>query len=336
MAQSSLVIKIKIVSCYLLFMIKLLLSVFLCFLLACSATDKKSSLVVKTELPKELKEISGISASDGDIWAITDKPHAKVYKLDRSGNLKEQIEITNAEATDVEAVASDANFVYIGDVGDNTGDRVERKIIKVAKANIKPGSEAKVTGEIIEFTFGEETRIETKKQNNYDCESLLSYKDSLYVFTKDREDKETRLFALPKTPGKYTARFIDSFNSKGLITDAAINPANNELALIGYHKGHKFPFIILFNKFSGNDFFSGSHKKINLADKPWDWQLEGITYGSDNTLYFSCEGTKQVTATFYGIKREDLNKIEKKKKDNNSETNDNEEPGLTKKGHLKM
>lgn len=142
---------------------------------------------------------------------------------------------------------------------------------------------------------------------------MISYKDSLYIFTKDREDKETRLFVLPKSPGKYTARFINSFNSEGLITDAAINSANNELALIGYHKGHRFPFIILFNDFRGNDFFSGSHKKINLADKPWDWQLEAITYGN-NMIYFACEGTKQVAATFYGIKREDLLKIDKRKK----------------------
>lgn len=305
------------------------------FLFACSAAEQKSPLVVKTVLPKELKEISGITASDSDIWAITDKPHATIYRLDFSGKLKEQVEITNAEATDVEAVASDSNYIYIADVGDNAGDRTERKIIKVAKANIKQGSAAKVTGEIIEFTFTDEEEVEKKKQNNFDCESLLSYKDSLYVFTKDREDKETRLYVLPKTAGKYNARFINSFNSKGLITDATINPANNEVALIGYHKGHKFPFILLFNKFTGNDFFSGSHKKINLADKPWDWQLEGITYGNDNMLYFSCEGTKQVAATFYGIKRENLHKIEKKK-ESNSQPEDSGEPELTKKGHLKM
>lgn len=294
-------------------MSKFLIFILPCFLLSCSASEQKSGPVTKTILQKELKEISGIAAGGQDIWAITDKPRAQVYKLDLSGNLKEQVVITNASATDVEAVASDADYLYIGDLGDNTGDRMERKIIKVAKANIKAGTEAKVTGETIEFIFAEKEQAEKKKQNNYDCESLLSYKDSLYLFTKDREDKETRLFVLPKTPGRYTARFIDSFDSKGLITDAAINSTGDELALIGYHKGHRFPFIILFNNFHGNDFFSGSHKKISLADRPWDWQLESITYGNDNMLYFACEGTKQVAATFYGIKREDLYKIEKKK-----------------------
>jgi len=120
-----------------------------------------------------------------------------------------------------------------------------------------------------------------------------------------------------------------------LITDAAINPANNELALIGYHKGHRFPFILLFTSFTGNNFFSGDHEKINLANKPWNWQLEGISYDKNNMLYFTCEGTKEVSATFYGVKREDLHKIEKRKSGNNIDGN-SEEPKLSKKGHLKM
>lgn len=314
---------------------KLPVLIFILFFASCAATESENPLVVKTILPKELKEISGITASGQDIWAITDKPRAEVFRLDQSGNIKGKTEITNTDATDVEAVTSDATYLYVGDVGDNTGDRVERKIIKVSKASIAPGRDSKVTGEVITFTFPAEGQVEKKKQNNFDCESLLSYKDSLYVFTKDREDKQTSLYAVPKTPGNHTARFINSFDVKGLITDASIDSAGNELALIGYHKGHRFPFIMLFNKFTGDDFFSGNNEKINLADKPWDWQLEGITYGNDNKLYFACEGTKQVSATFYGIKRKDIYKIEKKRQEDSNDDN-LKEPGLTKKGHLKM
>jgi hypothetical protein len=159
----------------------------------------------------------------------------------------------------------------------------------------------------------------------------------LYFFTKDREDKETKLYVIPKTPGKYAARYISTFNSEGLITDAAINQAGSELALIGYHKGHTFPFIYLFNNFQGNDFFSGEHKKIELADKKWDWQLEGITY-SKNLVYFSCEETKEVTATLYGINRDNIFQLEKKKKETKktAKKNDDDEETLSKKGHLKM
>lgn len=320
-------------------MIKFASVIFVCIVITCcSGTGvRKSPLVVKTILPKELKEISGLSAYNNFFWAITDKPKARVFKLDANGNLLQTINVANTEAADVESVTSDSSFVYIGDVGDNNGDRVERKIIKISAKNIPTTAEAEVPGEIIEFTFPQETVVEKKKLNNFDCESLLSFKDSLYVFTKDREDNETKLYVLPKTPGKYMARYISSFNSKGLITDAAINKQNTEVALIGYHKGHVYPFIFLFTKFSGNDFFSGEHQKINLADKPWDWQLEGITYSDKNGVYFSCEGTKEVPATFYGINRNDLFKLQKDKdKIKSKEQDDEDGPGLTKKGHLKM
>ncbi len=307
------------------------------FFIGCMVHSQPAALKVKIVLPKELKEISGMVAAGKDVWAITDKPKANIYKLDTLGNLVEEVNIKNVEATDVEAVTADENNLYVGDVGDNNGDREERKIFKLAKANIPAGKKAEVTGEVISFTFPNEVAVENKKLNNYDCESLLSYKDSLYVFTKDREDKETRLFAVPKVPGTYTAPFIDSFNSKGLVTDAAINQSDNEVALIGYRKGHHFPFIILFKDFNGSDFFSGKHKRLELADKDWDWQLESITYNKANMLYFSCEGTKEVPATFYGINRDKIMMLDKKN-DHNKEkpAKEKDNAHMSTKGHLKL
>jgi hypothetical protein len=318
---------------------KLILLILLGFFVSCSTEhNEKSPLTVKSILPKELKEISGITAVGEDLWVITDKPRARVFKLDGSGELVQTVNVTNVEATDVEAVTSDATYIYLGDVGDNNGDRPERKIIRVAIANIPAGQEVEVTGDTIEFTFPDEVAVESKKQNNFDCESVLSFKDSLYLFTKDRADRETKLYVIPKAPGKYAARYINTFNSEGLITDAAINKSGSELALIGYHKGHTFPFIYLFNNFEGNNFFSGEYKKIELADKKWDWQLEGITYGTDNLVYFSCEGTKEVAATLYGIDRDKIFQLDKNKKENKkgNKNKDDDEGGLTKKGHLKM
>jgi hypothetical protein len=328
--------KLSLQKCYI-NMIRFLPVIVGCFFISCSAkTDQKPPLVVKTVLPKELKEISGITSAGQYFWAITDKPKSRVFKLDASGRLLQTVNVSNADAVDVESVTSDSNFVYIGDVGDNIGDRVERKIIKISAPSIPAGNEVQVTGDIIEFTFPDSVVVENKKQNNFDCESLLSFKDSLYLFTKDRQDNETKLYVIPKTAGKYVARYISSFNSKGLITDASINKQNTEVALIGYHKGHTYPFIFLFSDFRGNNFFSGEHQKIDLADKSWDWQLECITYSDKNVVYFACEGTKEVPATFYGINRNDIFKLKKKKKDEGKEQDDEDGPELSKKGHLKM
>jgi hypothetical protein len=301
---------------------------------ACTENTATNDLSVKKILPKELKEISGMVVSGDNIWTITDKPKPVLYNLDSNGNLVQTITINNVQVVDVEAVTADDKFVYLGDLGDNDGNREGRQIIKIAVDSIGKGATASANGEVISFDFPGDVEKDKKKKNNYDCEALLSYHDSLYVFTKERDSLRTKLFALPKTPGTYTARFLDSFDTKGLVTDAAINQSNNEVALIGYKQGHKYPFIIVFKNFQGEDFFTGKPEKIELADKPWDWQLESITYKRDDKVFFSCEGTKEVDATFYGIERNKLKKLDKKKKDNDKKDKDDDK-GITTKGKLK-
>lgn len=285
----------------------------MCLLGACAAKNKNKDLDVREELSKPMHEISGLVADGKDLWAITDKPKAMVYKLNDDGKIKQEVVVKNAVAVDVEAVTKDDGFVYIGDVGDNDGNREERQIIKVAKSAIGKDKNVEVQGEIITFRFSDEQAVDKKKKNNYDCESLLSFGDSLYLFTKRRADMQTELFSLPKTPGNYVAQSKGTYDCVGLVTDAAINKAGNEVALTGYNKGHKFPFIIFFKNFQGSNFLSGRMERIELADKAWDWQMESVTYNDENELYFACEETKEVKSTLYAIKRDKIWKINKKR-----------------------
>lgn len=287
---------------------KYLIALVLLMVVGCSAYAPPKDWVVKTALPGSLKEISGITSVGADIYAISDKPRPLLYKLDEKGKLVATINISNFIANDVEAITADDNHLYIGDVGDNSGTRKERTILQIDKSKL--GSS--VTGEAIVFTFPDEKAVDKKKDNNYDCEAIAAFKGALYVFTKDREDKETRLYEVPATPGKHEAKFISTFNAKGLITDAAFNANGTELALTGYHKGHVNPFVILFSNFKGNDFFSGNHQKIHLGSSKAGWQIEGITYGRNNMIYLTSEGNKKVAANFYGIDRKNLPALDTK------------------------
>jgi hypothetical protein len=84
--------------------------------------------------------------------------------------------------------------------------------------------------------------------------------------------------------------------------------------------------------FKGNNFFSGTSKRIELADKDWDWQLESISYDQNDIVYFANEGTDQVPATLYGIKRADIFQLRKSGKA--KQKSDDDAPHLTIKGHL--
>ena len=294
------------------------------FFLGCNSTTKReekkrekkeegnnadydnSVLYSRKSLPKKLKEISGQVTDGNAIWAICDNPKSAIYKLDTAGNVLQQVVVSNIAATDVEAITADENYLYIGDIGDNDGSRNERIVMKIKKSAIGKSESEVVTAEKITFYFPDEVEVKKKKKNNYDAEAMLSYKDSLYVFTKRRGDDNTELMVIAKTPGNAVARPAGVFNSKGLVTDAAINSNGSEIALIGYEDGHQSPFIWLLSNFTGADFFSGSAKEYQLADRKVDWQTEGITFYNNNILVFSCEETKDIPFHVFLCRNENL------------------------------
>ncbi|MFL5774504.1 MAG: hypothetical protein ACJ75F_15175 [Flavisolibacter sp.] len=260
---------------------------------------------LEKHLPKELKEISGVTKDGNALWAIADNSKNALYKLDLSGNISQKYIVNNVDFINAEAVTNDQHYVYIGDVGDNAGTRPFRSIIRISKSDLN--NKNTVRGEEIRFTFPDEGIIKKKKQNDFDCEAIMNFHDSIYLFTKRRDDGRTELYVLPKSPGSYVARSIGIFKVKGLITDAAVNPDGNEIAIIGYDEGHTNPFIYVFNNFSGNNFFSGTHKRYELtANKKIGWQVESISYADNDSFFISCEKTADVPNTLYRISKSEL------------------------------
>ncbi len=258
-------------------------------------------------LSKELDEISGIAHDGQFLWVVSDDKDAPIYKLDRKGNVLQKIKISNLRLIDVEAVAVDRTYIYIGDVGDNMGKRNQRAIVKVEKSDIPKGRSVSVKGQRIRFSFPEHGDVKKQKRNNYDCEAIIIYNDSVYLFTKRRKDLNTSLYVIPKIPGTYSARLISTFKTKGLVTDASVNDRTDEIALIGYDEGHTRPFIWILSNFPFDDFFSGNYVRFELTkNKELDWQIEGISYEDNGTFFIVCEKTKQVPNTLYLIKKSGL------------------------------
>ncbi len=279
--------------------------------ISCSSKSQGKNYLVKEKLPKTLNEISGVISVGNDIWAISDKPSPVFFRLNQKGKVQQEVRFKKLSVMDVEAITADDQYLYIGDVGDNTGDRKMRKIIRVALGSIGKGEKTEVAGDVINFSFADDVLVEKKKKNDFDCEAVLSFNDSLYLFTKRRTDDRSELYVLSKKPGTQVARLVSIYDTHGLVTDAAVNKSKNEVVLIGYDKGHENPFMLFFSNFKGNDFFSGKAERVELKNKKEEWQVEGITFKSDDEIYFSCEKTKDVDATLYAVIREQLVKSKK-------------------------
>lgn len=259
-----------------------------------------------SNLPDKVDETSGLIYLNGYVWTFNDSGgEPEIYKIDnKSGKIIQTVRITNGENFDWEDITQDENFIYIGDFGNNWGTRKDLKIYKIAINDINDKKKNQLNAEIIEFSYTDQ--ISFKKNNrghNYDCESVISYKDSLIIFSKNWENGRTRMYKLPKTPGDYKVSPIDNFKANGLVTGADYNNETGELILIGY-KDH-VPFIYLFSEFDGNKLNTSKAYRINLV-KMKGSQTEGIVWYDNNNILISTEQRNEFDQKVYKVQIKEI------------------------------
>ena len=251
-----------------------------------------STLQVVCNLPSKVDESSGIIYWNGKIWTHNDsKKQAALFEVNPTdGELISTLPIATLSNQDWEEVAQDEQYIYIGDFGNNHGTRKNLKIFKVSKQEIVT-TKAVQRVDTIHFTYPDQTNFEGPTHaHNYDCEAMITAGDSLYLFTKNFKDQQSRLYSLPKTPGKYAAQLKGRFNTQGTITGASINRVDRVVGLSGYFydEGNFLPFVWWLWDYPEQDFFSGKKQRINL---PHHVQVEGICYDKDGQFFISSESS---------------------------------------------
>lgn len=259
------------------------------------------------EFADKLRETSGLIFTPSGLFTLSDDEIPEIYKIDPgSASILQAVTIEGINFKDKEALTFDGEFIFLGDFGNNRGQRKDLKIVKIAFADIKDDEITAVKGEIIHFHYPEQTIFPEKQSDNaFDCEAMMAMGDSIYLFTKQRNDHKTTLYALPKTPGNHAAKKISVFDSKGLITDAALSPDGEMIMLLGYQDKLKHPFIWKLTGFAGNNFFNGKKEFIQLSDSHESWQTEGIAFSTKQEIFISSERTRDIEASLYkaGIKQ---------------------------------
>jgi len=181
------------------------------------------SPVLRAALNPIITESSGLIWTDRKLWTHNDSGNPpEIYNVDTTdGHTIQTVVIDNYPNVDWESISADSGYIYVGDAGNNHGSRTDLKILKIAKSDITAGSVVHVNAQAISFSYTDQTSFVPSSTNNFDCEALISIRDSLYIFTKDRGDMQTRVYKLPKIPGTYAVSPYTSYNVNGLITDAS-------------------------------------------------------------------------------------------------------------------
>lgn len=246
------------------------------------------------ELPDTVKESSGLeTGTGGKLWTHNDSGgEACLFLADTAGNLLRRLNLTGVTAIDFEDLTRDASGnMYVGDFGNNLNLRTDLVIYKIPDPDTY-GSDSVIPG-AIRFHYPDQTEFPpSSSMMNFDCEAMVHYADSLYLFSKNRGISTwSRVYRLPDQPGNYTAELIDSFNTQHWVTGAAISPSGQHLLLLSES------WVWLFGQFSQADFFGGSALHLSMETS----QKEGVVFRDDSTVYISEDSETALPARLFRI-----------------------------------
>lgn len=258
---------------------------------------------VKTELDSKVNETSGLVYSDGRIWTHNDSGGAnEIYAVDSTnGSIRQTVVLTGATNVDWEDLTKSDTHLYIGDMGNNDGDRKNLRIYRFPRTALTfTAAVIQVPVETIEFSYPDQSDFTKREAHNFDCEAIIYFQDKLYLFTKNRQDFKCNLYTVPATPGQHVAQAVGNFDSRGLITGVDISASGKEVVLIGYDTNLKV-FLWMLNGFKDDQFLSGKQQLVNLGSFADVGQAEAVCYTDANTLYLSNEKNQLLTNRLYRV-----------------------------------
>ena len=258
-------------------------------------------LTLLDDLPKKLKEVSGIEITTGSdlIWMINDSGNkAKLYGISKNGKISKEISVKTKNNDWEDLTSDEEGNIYIGDFGNNESDR---KNLRVLKINKKYLSKRKAKVERIRFEYENQKDFSPKKKKMlFDAEAFFYFNKNIYVFTKSRVKNKygkTFLYRFPAEKGNHVAQLIGEYkNCKELscwITSADISQDGKKVVLLSQKN------ILIFTDFKEDNFLEGSVKEIELLNNT---QKEAICFIDNNTLLLTDEKSGGEGGNLYQLK----------------------------------
>lgn len=235
------------------------------------------------QLPEEVSETSGLCWRNGKLYTLNDSGNSsEIFALDaKTGQILERIPVPTKNI-DFEAIACSEQAVYIGDFGNNLGNRQDLVVQRITLD--QDGAEA------IPFGYAQQKDFTPKSLNNdWDAESLAIIDGKINVFSKEWVSKNLRRYVLdPNTVGKQMAEPLETYPLGFMATDTAF--FEEKLYVVGYTKKLEV-FLAMFRRDEKGSFFSSKPQILFLGMSTGVGQVEGISV-NEKGIYLSAERFK--------------------------------------------
>ncbi len=251
-------------------------------------------------------ETSGLEWIQGNVWTFGDSGNpATIWTIDTgNGNYNELITFTGGINVDWEDISDDSNHIYIGDIGNNYGDRVDQAIyvIPIIDTSILKKNN-KTNFDLIHYSYPDQTDFRKNALNNYDAEALVYIDNYLYIFTKRHGDLHTHLYQIPAQPGTYVATLLGRFDSKGIITGVDISPNKKTMVLTGFNPISNNAFLWVFRDLAIPSLLETKKILVDLGPRTNlnVGQIEAVTFVNNDSILISNENYKNIQPSLYGL-----------------------------------
>lgn len=240
--------------------------------------------VLIQKLSDTLNETSGLAKLGGQWYSHNDGGNpAHIYRIANNGSIAQTVYIGNSPNTDWEDLTFSDSFGFIGDFGNNSGNRTDLKILKFNPFQWSQSQAIDtLSAEVIAFNYADQTQFTASSNaTSFDCEAMIYWHDSLHIFTKNWSNGYTKRYIIPAAPGNYTVWPRDSLYLGFLVTGAAVH--NNRIALVGYDKSGN-GFLQLLWDFPDQQPWKGNKRTISLGSFIATGQIESVAFADSVTL----------------------------------------------------
>lgn len=186
----------------------------------------------KCNLHDDLKEISGIIPFGDNLLGFADSgSKASLFELNTDCEIVKEYNIIDAVNNDWEAIAINDGFIYIGDFGNNFGNRTNLEIIKI---DVNDLAEETPIFSRLSFTYEDQDNFETRDEHDFDCEAMIVDGITIYLLTKNRESNKTHVYHLNILETEQIANRKDDLSISMLVTDAYYHKEEGNVLVTSY------------------------------------------------------------------------------------------------------
>ena len=240
-----------------------------------------------------IEESSGLVKSrkyPGVFWTHNDSgDSARIFAVTKNGKIirppdnidYQGISVYSADNIDWEDIALDQKGnLILGDFGNNRNDRRNLSIYIIPEPDPQKEYTVKVK-ERLRFNYPDQREFPSR-QENFDAEAMFAAHGNIYLLTKHRSDKQTKLYRIDRHEKRriLTLTLMDVFDIGGQVTAADVSIDDRRLVVLTYNA------IWLFDQPDGSEhYFDGS-----ISWSPiYAGQCEAVCFVDDRTILITNE-----------------------------------------------